>query len=203
MTNKLVIIINGVKVQKIKEILLYKMKFLVPNYSCLQNPWVGGYRPQIPFLSVRCRQLNLLNPLPPPNKIPGYATGSRHPLSWRTGGPQIPSGLFGEEESCFFIPGFEPRLLDCQPAAYVDIIHTSLWRLGRRKKRDRIICIRESHRLLREVKNEFLFRRVTNTCHLGYTCCETCDGKSTARWCSPNMVRRFCPVRNNLPVLHI
>ena len=31
------------------------MKFLVPNYSCLQNPWLGG--------SVLCPQLNLLNPL--------------------------------------------------------------------------------------------------------------------------------------------
>ena len=48
------------------------MKFLVPNYSCLQNPWLGGYRPQIPALSVLCPQLNLLNP--PRNKIPGYAT---------------------------------------------------------------------------------------------------------------------------------
>ena len=28
------------------------MKFLVPNYSCLQNPWLRGYRPQIPVLSV-------------------------------------------------------------------------------------------------------------------------------------------------------
>ena len=50
------------------------MKFLVPNYSCLQNPCLGGYRPQIPVLSVLCPQLNLLNPLPP-KKIPGYATG--------------------------------------------------------------------------------------------------------------------------------
>ena len=47
------------------------MKFLVPNYSCLQNPWLGSYRPQIPVLCVFCPQLNLLNPLPP-NKIPGY-----------------------------------------------------------------------------------------------------------------------------------
>ena len=51
------------------------MKFLVPNYSCVQNPWLGVYRPQIPVLSVLCPQLNLLNP--PPNKIPGYATGHR------------------------------------------------------------------------------------------------------------------------------
>ena len=32
-----------------KKILLYEMKFLVPNYSCLQNPWLGGYRPRSPF----------------------------------------------------------------------------------------------------------------------------------------------------------
>jgi hypothetical protein len=38
------------------------MKFLVPNYSCLQNPWLWGYRSQIPVLSVLCPQLNLLNP---------------------------------------------------------------------------------------------------------------------------------------------
>jgi len=44
MTNKLVVIINSLKVTKIKKILLYEMKFIVPNYSCLQNPWLGGYR---------------------------------------------------------------------------------------------------------------------------------------------------------------
>ena len=38
MTNKLVVIRNSLKVPKIKKILLYEMKFLVPNYSCLQNP---------------------------------------------------------------------------------------------------------------------------------------------------------------------
>jgi len=65
MTNKLVVIINSLKVPKIKKILLYGMKFLVPNYSCLQNPWIGGYCPQIPDLSVLCLQLNLLNLFPP------------------------------------------------------------------------------------------------------------------------------------------
>ena len=65
MTNKLVVIINSLKVSKIKKILLYEMKFLVPNYSCLQNPWLGGYRPQIPVL---CPQLNLLNPPPSPEQ---------------------------------------------------------------------------------------------------------------------------------------
>ena len=73
MINKLVVIINSLKVPKIKKILLYEMKFLVPNYSCLQNPWLGGNCPQIPVLSV----LNWIcwTP-PPPNKIPGYATAS-------------------------------------------------------------------------------------------------------------------------------
>jgi len=71
MTNKLVVILNSLKVPKIKKILLYEMKFLLPYYSCLQNPWLGGYCPQIPVLSV-------LNwscwTTPPRNKIPGYAT---------------------------------------------------------------------------------------------------------------------------------
>jgi len=38
MTNKLVAIINSLKVPKIKKILPNEMKNLVPNYSCLQNP---------------------------------------------------------------------------------------------------------------------------------------------------------------------
>jgi hypothetical protein len=61
MTNKLVVIINSLKILKLKKILLYEMKFLVPNYSCLQNPCLGGYRPHILILSVLCPQLNLLN----------------------------------------------------------------------------------------------------------------------------------------------
>jgi len=73
MTNKLVVITNSLKVPKIKKILLYEMKFVVPNYSYLQNPWLGGYHPQIPALSVLCPQMNLLD------KIPGNATGVRSP----------------------------------------------------------------------------------------------------------------------------
>jgi len=77
MISKLVVIINSLKVPKIKKILLYEMKFLVPNYRCLQNPWLGGYRPQIPVLSVLWHQLNLLNPPPQKkNKFPGYAIGA-------------------------------------------------------------------------------------------------------------------------------
>jgi len=69
MTNKLVVIITSLKAPKIKKILLYEMKFLVQNYSCLQNPCLGGYRPQIPVLSVSTEFVE--SPL---NKIPGYAT---------------------------------------------------------------------------------------------------------------------------------
>jgi hypothetical protein len=61
---------NFDKVPKIKKILLHEMKFLVPNYSCLQNPWLGGHCPQIPVLSV----LNWIC-WTPPKKIPGYTTG--------------------------------------------------------------------------------------------------------------------------------
>ena len=35
--------------------------------SCLQNPWLRGYSPQIPVISVLCPQLNLLNPPPEKN----------------------------------------------------------------------------------------------------------------------------------------
>jgi len=64
MTNKLDVITNSLKVTKVKKILLYEMKFLLSNYSCLQNPWLGGYLAQIPVLSVLCPQLNFVNPPP-------------------------------------------------------------------------------------------------------------------------------------------
>jgi hypothetical protein len=42
---------NSLKVPNIKKLLLHEMKFLVRNYICLQNPWLGRYCPQIPVLS--------------------------------------------------------------------------------------------------------------------------------------------------------
>ena len=72
MKNKLVVIINSLKVPKIKKMLLYETKFLIPNYSCLQNPWLGGYRPQIPVLSV-LSSTEFVEPSSS-KKIPGYAT---------------------------------------------------------------------------------------------------------------------------------
>ena len=59
------------------------MKFLVPNYSCLQNPWLGCYHHQIPVLSVLCPQLNLLNPPPKQNSWVRHwweLQGARHPV---------------------------------------------------------------------------------------------------------------------------
>ena len=65
MTNKLVVIINSLEVPKMKKILLYEMKFLVPNHSCLQNPWLAELPPSDP--RSLCPQLNLLKP-PLPRK---------------------------------------------------------------------------------------------------------------------------------------
>jgi len=64
MTNKLVVIINSLEVTKIKKILLYEKKFLVPNHSCLQNPWLGGYRP--PSTRSLSSVLNWICWTPPP-----------------------------------------------------------------------------------------------------------------------------------------
>ena len=47
-----------------------KWNFLYQITARLQNPWQGGYRPQILVLSVLCPQLNLLNP-PPRTKFLG------------------------------------------------------------------------------------------------------------------------------------
>jgi len=79
MTYKLVVIINSLKVPKIKKILLYAIKILVPNYSCLQN--------QIPVLAVLCPQLNLLIPTPPPPRTkflgtPLSSAGFRGEWGW-------------------------------------------------------------------------------------------------------------------------
>jgi len=77
MTNKLVVIVNSLKVPKSKKILLYEMKFLIPNCRCLQNPRPGGYCPQdLPFSLSSV--LNWICWCPPLNKIPGYVTDYCH-----------------------------------------------------------------------------------------------------------------------------
>ena len=55
-----------------------KWNFLYQITAASRTPDYGATASQIPVLSVLCPQLNLLNP--PPNKIPGYATGCIHVL---------------------------------------------------------------------------------------------------------------------------
>ena len=69
MTNKLVVTINSLKVPKIKKILLYEIKFLVPNYSCLQNPWLVGYSPRSPFSLFSVHNWICWTPPPPEKKF--------------------------------------------------------------------------------------------------------------------------------------
>ena len=98
MTNKLVII-NGLKVPKIKKILLYGMKFLAPNYSCLQNPWLGGYRP--PDTRSLCPLSSTEFVEPHPNKIPGYATACAQPYSRK--------GRHSLNKYGYFLPGCQRK----------------------------------------------------------------------------------------------
>jgi len=72
MTNKLVVVINSLKLPKIKKILLYEMKFIVANYSCLQNPLTRGLPPPDPRSLCPLSSTEFVDP--PPNRIPGYAT---------------------------------------------------------------------------------------------------------------------------------
>ena len=63
MTNKLVVIINSFKEPKIKKILLYEMKFLVPIFSCLQNPWLRGLPPPDPLSLCPLSSTEFVDPL--------------------------------------------------------------------------------------------------------------------------------------------
>ena len=69
MTNKLVVIINYFKVPKMKKVLLYEMKFLAPNYSCLQ---IRGYGP--PDARSPCPLSSTEFDEPHSEEIAGYAT---------------------------------------------------------------------------------------------------------------------------------
>ena len=69
--DKLVVIINSLKVRKIKKILLYEMKFLVPNYSCLQ---ISGLPPPDPRYLCPLSSTEFVEP--PRKKNPGYATAT-------------------------------------------------------------------------------------------------------------------------------
>ena len=71
MTNKLVVIINSLKVPKIKNILLYEMRFVVPNYSCLQSPCLGGLPPPDPRSLCPLSSTEFVETPPPRTKFLG------------------------------------------------------------------------------------------------------------------------------------
>jgi hypothetical protein len=119
MTNKLVII-RSLKVPKIKKILLYEMKFLVPNYSCLQNPWLGGYGPQILVLPVPCPQLKLLDPPPSRTKFLGT------PLHWHN--PNTSTSHFRHCTQRQHVRQDAPHRMPT-PANWTNIKTESLWML--------------------------------------------------------------------------
>jgi hypothetical protein len=100
------------------------MKFLVPNYSCLQNPWLGAYRLQIPVLFVLCPQLNLLNP-PPRTKFLGT------PLlcTWRYTGT-MPIHSFQLKRARCSSQGFVSARHDTLPAAEI-MRYDWLWNCAR------------------------------------------------------------------------
>ena len=82
MTNKLAVIINSLKVPKSNTILLYEMKFRVPNYSSVQNPLTRGLPPPDPRSFCLLSSTEFVEPPSPQNKIPGYVTGSSGRRPW-------------------------------------------------------------------------------------------------------------------------
>ena len=54
------------------------MKFLVPNYNCLQNHLLGDYSPPDPRSLRPLSSTEFVETPPPLNKIPGHATDSSH-----------------------------------------------------------------------------------------------------------------------------
>ena len=104
MINKLVVIINSLEVPKVKKILLYEMKFLVPNYSCLQKPWIGGYRPQIPVLPVLCPQMNLFSPVPKKESCVRHCR-----LQWIKKRIFLPDAVFGRDRTTALMGTFVVR----------------------------------------------------------------------------------------------
>ena len=119
------------------------MKCLVSNYSCLQNPWLGDYRPQIPVLSVLCPQLNLLNPPPEQN-------------SWVRQWIQRRYGHFEEQKNLLAPPDTEARIVQAWSRFTVPTTLAVMWlsSSSRRESRKKwsvsfSLCPPLSHKLTR------------------------------------------------------
>ena len=67
------------------------MKFLVPNYSCLQNPLLGVYHPQYPRFLCPLFSTEFVEPPLPRTKFLGT------PLYYSDGFPTIPAVGVGRE----------------------------------------------------------------------------------------------------------
>ena len=84
------------------------MKFLVLNYSCLQNPWLGGLPPhRSPFYVSSVLKWIFWTP---PNKIPGYATADCYGLM---NSYFLPDSVFGRDRSTALIGTFVVRCRLC------------------------------------------------------------------------------------------
>ena len=103
------------------------MKFLVPNYSCFQNPWLGATAHRSPFSLSSV--LNWICWTPPPNKILGYATGLRmlclvgltsgFSYGLRNLSVTLTMNLYMNNRGCSRIPSLKifSSLLTAEPAA--------------------------------------------------------------------------------------
>ena len=69
MTNKLVVIIKSLKVPKIKKILLYEMKFLVPNLQLPPEPLSRGLPPPATRSLCPRSSTGFVEPPPPRTKF--------------------------------------------------------------------------------------------------------------------------------------
>jgi len=76
MTNKLVVIINSLKVPKIKKILIYEIS--CTKLQLPPEPLTRGLPPPDPRSLCRLSSTEFVEPPPLPNKILGYATGLHH-----------------------------------------------------------------------------------------------------------------------------
>jgi len=105
------------------------MKFLLPNYSCLQNPWLEATAPRSPFsLSSVLNWICWPPPPHPPNKIPGYATARARFLHLEF----ITVVMFNEghewitsrNSSTFSKTTYSANLINC-PHSY--LLHVTQW----------------------------------------------------------------------------
>jgi len=73
MTNKLVVVINSLKVPKIKKILLYEIDISCTKLQLPPEPLNRGLPTPDPRSLCPLSSTEFVEP-PPPNKFPGYAT---------------------------------------------------------------------------------------------------------------------------------